>query len=394
LSNKFKPTELDRASRLVRRICRIAGDPRLINKLSRDLARRGVRSAIRRRDTPALFDWLLETISYQGCGYHKIEQCCAEPDHFRACPLPTHDLRNGRLNQAAYSLFLFMRDVANGDFVGWVDQRLADADLASGPDRATRLRQALVEPLAQVYGVSNKVLSMALAGLLLAGDQRRVLWTETGAVMIVVDTLVHNFLRLTKFSKVCLCAAQRYGPPVKIDGAGPGGAQEVAQQGTLRRPPDERRQGAELVAQFLGVEPHRQGRRADEIAEHHGQLPPLGGVVRLRTGRCGGRRCLGGGQIGRHRPFPRQVRGRMVPFLKTVSQAQVALKPVGVAGLITPWNSAIFMVCNKVAPALAAGCTVVVKPSELSALQTQLLIEWECCIGSGDEAVDAGGSGF
>jgi hypothetical protein len=189
----------------------------LINKLSRDLARRGVRSAIRRRDTPALFDWLLETISYQGCGYHKIEQCCAEPDHFRACPLPTHDLRNGRLNQAAYSLFLFMRDVANGDFVGWVDQRLADADLASGPDRATRLRQALVEPLAQVYGVSNKVLSMALAGLLLAGDQRRVLWTETGAVMIVVDTLVHNFLRLTKFSKVCLCAAQRYGPPVKID---------------------------------------------------------------------------------------------------------------------------------------------------------------------------------
>jgi hypothetical protein len=54
--------------------------------------------------------------------------------------------------------------------------------------------------------------------------------------------------------------------------------------------------GAELLAQFLGVEPRRQGRRADEIAEHHRQLPPLGGVLRLRTGRCGGRRrCLGGG---------------------------------------------------------------------------------------------------
>jgi aldehyde dehydrogenase (NAD+) len=64
-----------------------------------------------------------------------------------------------------------------------------------------------------------------------------------------------------------------------------------------------------------------------------------------------------------------------IAFHKTVGQAEVTLKPVGVAGLITPWNSAIFMVCNKVAPALAAGCTVVIKPSELSALQIQLLAE-------------------
>lgn len=64
-----------------------------------------------------------------------------------------------------------------------------------------------------------------------------------------------------------------------------------------------------------------------------------------------------------------------VPFLKRVGLAKVALKPVGVAGLITPWNSAIFMVCNKVAPALAAGCTVVIKPSELSGPQIQLLME-------------------
>jgi hypothetical protein len=55
--------------------------------------------------------------------------------------------------------------------------------------------------------------------------------------------------------------------------------------------------GAELVAQFLGVEPRRQRRRADQIAEHHHQLPPLGGVLRLRTGRCGwDDRYLGGGQ--------------------------------------------------------------------------------------------------
>jgi hypothetical protein len=51
LSNKSNASELDQATRLVRRICQIAGDPRLIDKLSRDLARRGVRSAIRRHDT-------------------------------------------------------------------------------------------------------------------------------------------------------------------------------------------------------------------------------------------------------------------------------------------------------------------------------------------------------
>ncbi len=63
------------------------------------------------------------------------------------------------------------------------------------------------------------------------------------------------------------------------------------------------------------------------------------------------------------------------PIRRKIGQAEVVMKPVGVAGLITPWNSAIFMVCNKLSTALAAGCTVIVKPSELSALQTQLLLE-------------------
>jgi acyl-CoA reductase-like NAD-dependent aldehyde dehydrogenase len=38
---------------------------------------------------------------------------------------------------------------------------------------------------------------------------------------------------------------------------------------------------------------------------------------------------------------------------------------VGVAALITPWNSDLLMMSHKIAPALAAGCTVVIKPSEL-----------------------------
>lgn len=64
-----------------------------------------------------------------------------------------------------------------------------------------------------------------------------------------------------------------------------------------------------------------------------------------------------------------------VSFTKEIGLSEVMLKPIGVAGLITPWNSSIFMICNKLATALAAGCTVVIKPSELSALQNQLLLE-------------------
>ena len=53
----------------------------------------------------------------------------------------------------------------------------------------------------------------------------------------------------------------------------------------------------------------------------------------------------------------------------------VTLEPVGVAGLITAWNANALFVCLKLASAVAAGCTVVIKPSELSAIQTQVLIE-------------------
>ena len=134
---------------------------------------------------------------FENCGYRKSTGSCANPEHQPDCPLPRHDLRNGRLNQTAYSLFLFMRDLADGDIVGWIDDRLADVDPAPASDRPARLRQALLEPLGHVYGVSNKVLAMALSELLLAGDAKRPAWIEAGTVMIAVDTLVHNFLHRT-----------------------------------------------------------------------------------------------------------------------------------------------------------------------------------------------------
>jgi len=167
------------------------------------LARHGVIAAVQRHDTPVIFDWLIDAVSYQGvsdsiaygymeqhgrvrwhdiaaglaqqpscpklrcywvfesCGYRKGAGACSSPEHQAGCPLPRHDLRNGRLNQTAYSLFLFMRDLADGDFVGWIDQRLAAVDPAPRTDLPERLRRALLEPLGQVYGISNKVLAMA-----------------------------------------------------------------------------------------------------------------------------------------------------------------------------------------------------------------------------------------
>jgi len=50
-------------------------------------------------------------------------------------------------------------------------------------------------------------------------------------------------------------------------------------------------------------------------------------------------------------------------------------EPIGVCGLITPWNWPLNQVASKVAPAIAAGCTVVLKPSEIAPLSSMLLAD-------------------
>jgi hypothetical protein len=156
----------DYAVQLIYRVCCLAGSASLIDEICAD----DVCVAIERRDTAAMFDWLASGLSFQGvsdevafnymerhgrptwgdidnkfrrgatcpkltsywhfhgCRYDKTSGTCAEPDHIDRCPLPTHRLRNGRLNQLAYSLFLFVRDVADGDLVDWLDNQLAAAD--------------------------------------------------------------------------------------------------------------------------------------------------------------------------------------------------------------------------------------------------------------------------
>ncbi|MFE2375872.1 aldehyde dehydrogenase family protein [Streptomyces sp. NPDC059398] len=63
------------------------------------------------------------------------------------------------------------------------------------------------------------------------------------------------------------------------------------------------------------------------------------------------------------------------PFEETVGNSKVLSEPVGVVGAITPWNYPLHQIVAKVAPALAAGCTVVLKPAEDTPLTAQLFAE-------------------
>src|SRR5579864_4629912 len=74
--------------------------------------------------------------------------------------------------------------------------------------------------------------------------------------------------------------------------------------------------------------------------------------------------------------FPAAEKGlEELPLTRSWGRTTVTLEPVGVAGLITAWNANALFICLKLASAVAAGCTVVLKPSELSSLQTEVMIE-------------------
>ena len=62
----------------------------------------------------------------------------------------------------------------------------------------------------------------------------------------------------------------------------------------------------------------------------------------------------------------RRIGGATIPAPTADRRILVLKEPVGVCGIITPWNFPNAMITRKIAPALAAGCTVVIKPSELT----------------------------
>jgi hypothetical protein len=216
-----------------------------LDEIDADIREAGLDLAVSRGHTPPVFDWLLSVVSYQGisdqvarsymekhgtaswseieaslnasptcpklrnywryesCRYDKGSFTCSEPDHIDACPVPRPRLRNGRLNQTAHSLFLFVRDITGGDLIGWIDSQLETAAGSPVADLEAARQEALIGPLRNVYGVSDKVLTMALASLLMAARGGRSVWFETGKAMMAIDTLVHNFLHRTGILEGC-----------------------------------------------------------------------------------------------------------------------------------------------------------------------------------------------
>ncbi|MGB3409575.1 MAG: aldehyde dehydrogenase family protein [Microthrixaceae bacterium] len=62
-------------------------------------------------------------------------------------------------------------------------------------------------------------------------------------------------------------------------------------------------------------------------------------------------------------------------FEETVGNSLVVREPIGVVGAITPWNYPLYLIICKVVPAIGAGCTVVLKPSEITPLNAYILAE-------------------
>jgi aldehyde dehydrogenase (NAD+) len=62
-------------------------------------------------------------------------------------------------------------------------------------------------------------------------------------------------------------------------------------------------------------------------------------------------------------------------FLSVQEGFAISKEPIGVCALITPWNWPLYQITAKVAPAIAAGCTIVLKPSELSPYSAQLFAQ-------------------
>ena len=240
-----RSTAMPKAIALIQRVCDIAAPRNYFAETREYLLNAGIVAAVANHDTAALYRWLMETISYQGiadrvasdyldthgcvqwadvgnglkrpdrcfklatywtfhgCGYRKWARTCAVPPRLPRCIVPALPMRNGSLAQAAVALHLFLRDVCGGDFIGWIDGQLTGS---KEPDAAP-----IIDAMRHIHGVSDKVLSLALVPLLLGGRPDDALWQAAGAQLIVIDTLVHNWLHRTGILSD-LDARHNYGP--------------------------------------------------------------------------------------------------------------------------------------------------------------------------------------
>jgi aldehyde dehydrogenase (NAD+) len=146
------------------------------------------------------------------------------------------------------------------------------------------------------------------------------------------------------------------GTPADVDAAA--AAARAAFDGWATTPPAER-------AAFLSKIHEGLKARADEIGRTI--AAEVGMPLKLAT------RIQAGSPIYTFAMYAKMLGG--FAFEERVGNSIVLREPAGVVGAITPWNYPLHQIAAKVAPALAAGCTVVLKPSEIAPLNAFILAE-------------------
>jgi aldehyde dehydrogenase (NAD+) len=122
--------------------------------------------------------------------------------------------------------------------------------------------------------------------------------------------------------------------------------------------PEERAKHLQRIQEGLMA---RQAELAELIATEVGMPLRLAGMIQVG---------LPTAQVGNYAQILRDF-----VFEEPVANSLVVKEPIGVVGAITPWNYPLNQIVAKVAPALAAGCTVVLKPSEVAPLNAFVLAD-------------------
>jgi aldehyde dehydrogenase (NAD+) len=117
----------------------------------------------------------------------------------------------------------------------------------------------------------------------------------------------------------------------------------------------------DLLDAIIGVYQKRMGEVAETITAEMGAPAWLSSAAQAAMGIA-------------HLSTAREILANF-EWQKTKGATMIVREPVGVCGLITPWNWPINQIACKVAPALAAGCTMVLKPSEVAPLNAALFAE-------------------
>lgn len=123
----------------------------------------------------------------------------------------------------------------------------------------------------------------------------------------------------------------------------------------------DREERIKLLERIIEVYQRRQGTLASAVLQEMGAPRALAENAQAPSG------------LGHFRTTLEALRD--FKFEEGVGTTTVAYEPVGVCGLITPWNWPLNQIGAKVAPALAAGCTMVLKPSELAPINAIIFAE-------------------